>query len=78
MQGIVFQELNRPLDENEERTFKVNGLFSDFTYWNYDRDPSENDMIRQALQWVDFAKAVCVPTLHAESYLTNLKYLLLL
>lgn len=58
LQGVVFQELNRPLEENVDRTFKVNGIFHDFTYWNYDRDPSENDMLRQALQWADFAKVV--------------------
>lgn len=60
MQGIVFQELNRPLEENANRTFKVNGVFSEFTYWNYNREPSDNDQLRQALQWSDFANAVCI------------------
>lgn len=59
MQGIVFQELNRPMEENVNRTFKVNGVFSEFTYWNYNREPSDNDQLRQALQWTDFANAVC-------------------
>lgn len=56
--GVVFQEMNRPLEENAERTFKVNGVFKDFTYWNYNREPSENDQLKQALQWNDFANAV--------------------
>lgn len=57
--GIVFQEDQRPLDENAERTFKANGIFDEFTYWNYDKQPSENDKLKQALVWNDLAKVVC-------------------
>lgn len=56
--GIVFQEDHRPLDENAERTFKVTGIFNEFTYWNYDKQPSENDKLKQALGWNDLAKVV--------------------
>lgn len=56
--GIVFQEDHRPLDENAERTFKVSGIFNEFTYWNYDKVPSDNDKLKQALGWNEFAKAV--------------------
>lgn len=61
--GVVFQEMNRPLEENAERTFKVNGVFKDFTYWNYNKEPSENDQLKQALQWNDFANAVSLANL---------------
>lgn len=57
-QGVVYQEMNRPMDENADRTFKVNGVFNSFTYWNYNREPSANDQLRQALQWTDFANVV--------------------
>lgn len=56
--GIIFQEVQRPLDENADRTFKVNGIFNEFTYWNYDKHPSDNDKLNQALMWNDFANAV--------------------
>lgn len=57
-QGIVFQETQRPMEENARRTFKVRGTFDEFTYWNYDKEPSENDQLKQALVWNDFSKAV--------------------
>lgn len=59
-QGIVFQEIQKPLNENADRTFKVNGKFSNFTYWNYDREPSDNDVLKQALVWNEFANVVCI------------------
>lgn len=57
--GVVFQEDQRPLDENAERTFKVAGIFNKFVYWNYDKQPSQNDKLKQALIWNDLAEAVC-------------------
>ncbi|XP_055309755.1 ribonuclease H2 subunit C [Sitodiplosis mosellana] len=59
--GIVFQEDQRPLDENAERTFKVSGIFNEFTYWNYDKVPSDNDKLKQALDWNNFSKALHTP-----------------
>lgn len=62
-QGVIFQENHRPLDENDDRTFKVSGTFNEFTYWNYDKNPSENDKLKQALQWNEFANAVSISNL---------------
>lgn len=56
--GVVFREDQRPLDENVDRTFKVDGIFDEFTYWNYDKLPSNNDKLKQALDWNTFAQAV--------------------
>lgn len=56
--GIVFQEDQRPLDENAERTFKPSGVFDEFIYWNYDKLPSHNDKLKQALAWNEYAKTV--------------------
>eukprot|EP00088_Acartia_fossae_P055964 TRINITY_DN6509_c0_g1_i1.p1 TRINITY_DN6509_c0_g1~~TRINITY_DN6509_c0_g1_i1.p1 ORF type:complete len:147 (+),score=20.90 TRINITY_DN6509_c0_g1_i1:830-1270(+) len=33
-------------------------MFKEFTYWNYDRVPSENDNLAQALQWTKVAEAL--------------------
>lgn len=60
-QGIIFQETQRPSDENEDRAFKVSGAFNEFTYWNYDKHPSDNDKLKQALQWNEFANAIHAP-----------------
>lgn len=57
-QGVVFHEIQKPLQENTDRTFKANGTFSNFTYWNYDREPSDNDVLKQALLWNEFANVV--------------------
>lgn len=56
--GVVFQETQKPMDENADRTFKVNGTFDEFTYWNYDKHPSNNDKLKQALSWNEFANEV--------------------
>lgn len=57
-QGIVFEETQRPLNENSARSFKVHDVFSEFTYWNYDKPPTENDALKQALTWHNFADLV--------------------
>lgn len=69
--GIVFQEDQRPLDENAARTFKVSGIFDEFRYWNYDKQPSENDKLKQALVWNGLAK--CVSQMQIDRSDLNLK-----
>lgn len=32
--------------------------FNDFTYWNWDELPSENDSVIKALRWINIAKAI--------------------
>lgn len=59
-EGVIFQETQRPLDETADRTFKVKGVFNEFTYWNYDKIPSHDDKLKQALQWNKYADAVSV------------------
>lgn len=56
--GIVFKETQKPLSDTVERTFKVDKIFDRFTYWNYDLNPSENDALHKALDWIQVAKAV--------------------
>lgn len=32
--------------------------FNEFTYWNWDEIPKQNDTVLKALQWLDIAKAI--------------------
>lgn len=61
-QGVVYQETKRPLVESTKRFFKTKGIFSEFIYWNYDKEPSNNDALKQALVWNDFANVVSSAT----------------
>lgn len=57
--GMVFMEKKRKTDpEGKKRNLHCTGTFSQFTYWNYDRIPSENDAFSAALDWIDIADAV--------------------
>lgn len=57
-QGIVLCENESIKAEEAERELKFGGKFSQFTYWNYDKNPSENDGFRKALHWLEVSKAV--------------------
>lgn len=43
------------------RDFFVQSAFKEFTYWNYDRDPSKNDALTQAVDWINIAKVLHEP-----------------
>lgn len=43
------------MDEESDRIFKATGSFDAFTYWNYDKVPSNADAIKQALQIIPIA-----------------------
>lgn len=57
-QGVVYQETQRPMLEDTKRWFRTKGIFSEFTYWNYDKEPSNNDALKQAFVWNDLANVV--------------------
>ena len=56
--GITFFEYKKPETGNVERNLYSTGMFSQFTYWNYDKIPSKNDAMIAALDWIDVAEAV--------------------
>ena len=58
--GITVSEHKKPDTETEKRNLYVTGKFSTFTYWNYDKVPSDSDAITKALEWIDIAKAVSI------------------
>ncbi|CAG9864459.1 unnamed protein product [Phyllotreta striolata] len=59
--GVVLHESLKPHDEKSERNFYVTNEFSNINFWNWDKDPSDNDSITQALQWLDVANALHSP-----------------
>ncbi|KAH8257979.1 hypothetical protein KR038_003615 [Drosophila bunnanda] len=60
-QGLVLQETNKPLSESSDRQLRLTGVFEEFTYWNYDKVPSNGDAYRQALIMADVAQALSNP-----------------
>ncbi|KAH8331387.1 hypothetical protein KR074_002027 [Drosophila pseudoananassae] len=59
--GIVLQETEKPLSESSDRQLRLTGVFEAFTYWNYDKVPSNGDAYRQALIMSDVAQALAQP-----------------
>ena len=46
--------------------FKVEKQFKQFTYWNWDKTPSTNDLVPQSLQWLRVANAIHKPLTSAD------------
>ena len=53
-------EPRKCFSEDAEREFHVTSTFKEFTHWNLDRNPSVNDKIQQAFQYIDIANMVRV------------------
>lgn len=58
IQGVILREEEKLQIDGAERDLKFGGKFSEFTYWNYDKNPSENDAYRKALHWIKISEAV--------------------
>lgn len=54
---MILHESVKPV-ANEDRKFYMTHKFNSLTYWNWDKVPSKNDAIYQALDWIDIANAV--------------------
>ncbi|XP_011630478.1 LOW QUALITY PROTEIN: ribonuclease H2 subunit C [Pogonomyrmex barbatus] len=59
--GMMFMQNKKADIENKERNLYCTGIFSQFTYWNYDRIPSKNDALAAAFDWIDIAKVLHSP-----------------
>ncbi|GAB0090168.1 uncharacterized protein DMENIID0001_048620 [Sergentomyia squamirostris] len=44
--------------KSDSSTMKVSGKFTEFTYWNYDTNPSKNDALKQAMDWMEISKVL--------------------
>jgi ribonuclease H2 subunit C len=58
MQGLIFRENEKLKIDDVERLLKFNGKFEKFMYWNYDKNPSENDSFRKAFNYLKLAEDV--------------------
>lgn len=56
--GYVMKEEKRPFTDEEDRVIKATHKFSQFTYWNLETPPSNNDAIVKAMQWINIASAL--------------------
>ncbi|CAH3153006.1 unnamed protein product [Porites evermanni] len=56
--GYVMKEEKRPFTEEEDRVMKATHKFSQFTYWNLETPPSNNDAVVKAMQWINIASAL--------------------
>jgi len=60
--GVVLKELPVEAhlhdDDGDEKHLAVTHKFKDFTYWNLDSTPSDNDKIMQVMKWIDIANVV--------------------
>lgn len=58
--GIVLKETRPTLNSEESRTMRVISQFKQFTYWNWDREPSRGDKYQQAMDWAEIADVVSI------------------
>ncbi|KAK9888392.1 hypothetical protein WA026_000643 [Henosepilachna vigintioctopunctata] len=59
--GVVLHETMKPATEKEDRKFYVIHTFDKFKYWNWEKAPSKNDPLVQAMDWIDIAEALHSP-----------------
>ena len=53
IKGFIVREEDEKLQiDNNDRVLKLSGKFDKFMYWNYDKNPSENDGYRKAMHWL--------------------------
>lgn len=59
LQGVITRE-NEKLQniDDAERVLKLSGKFDRFMYWNYDKNPSDNDSYKKSLHWLKVAEDV--------------------
>ncbi|CAO1426293.1 unnamed protein product [Diamesa serratosioi] len=58
LQGVVFRENEQLKIEDAERELKFGGKFDSFTYWNYDRIPTENDAYKKLTHYLKISEAL--------------------
>ncbi|KAL5008636.1 hypothetical protein ScPMuIL_014217 [Solemya velum] len=68
--GVILKENRKPVIEDEERNLVVTGKFKVMTYWNLDKVPTADDHLRQAMGWIDIAKALHRPVQEESSQMS--------
>ncbi|XP_014671326.1 PREDICTED: ribonuclease H2 subunit C-like [Priapulus caudatus] len=63
--GICLREATPVYAEGSEdkvhRRFHITGEFSQFTYWNLDKETTDDDAVIKALNWVELASVIHAP-----------------
>ena len=56
--GVVLREAQMSVAAEGSQVMKGLALFDNFTYWNWDRQPSCSDKYQQAMNWLEVANVV--------------------
>lgn len=56
--GLVLREAQPSVEPEGGKVMKGLALFDQFTYWNWDRQPSRSDKYQQALDWLEVANVI--------------------
>ncbi|RUS68498.1 hypothetical protein EGW08_023740 [Elysia chlorotica] len=59
--GVMLTEPHKRATEEEDRVLLASQKFDSFTYWNLDKEPSSDDQIQRALQWIDLSAVLHKP-----------------
>ncbi|KAK6632167.1 hypothetical protein RUM44_007197 [Polyplax serrata] len=58
--GVILEKTNNEMSDTCDRNLYGTHLFDKFTYWNWDSEPSDNDRVVTAMDWLDVAEALYV------------------
>merc|ERR1712150_76357 len=59
--GLIVNEPHARATEDENRQMVVTHTFDKFIHWNLDKQPSEDDPVQRAFQWMDISEAIHRP-----------------
>lgn len=54
----LLKERQAGLGDPQKKTFEVHGAIDKLTVWNLDKEPSEKDPIKRAINWTRIAQAL--------------------
>ncbi|GFS12559.1 ribonuclease H2 subunit C-like [Elysia marginata] len=65
--GVLVTEPHKRPTEEEDRLLVASHKYDKFTYWNLDKEPTSDDLVQKALQWVDLSSVLHNPISPEES-----------
>ena len=63
--GVILRE-NKHFD-SDDKELKITGTFNEFVAWNWDKEPSRDDKLVKALQWINVASVLHQPVSEYDS-----------
>lgn len=58
--GIITQENCKTFSSKGDRNIYGTHVFDEFTYWNWDTEPTQSDKVIMAMDWLEIAKVVSI------------------